>query len=436
MNPRFDDASPGGPRILFVGLPHSTHTHGWIRLLDGAGFNVRLFASSPDQPPDDWNLPTYVTAPGVVRRQASRRYIDPPAARLHHAENALRARLPFRASLLAARCLNAAGRVFGLPELRHVEAPRRACLPAQWLAAAIGRWQPDIIHTLGLFDRQGGDLYMEARRHPEVCKVGRWVLHLRGGSDTALRRYDPVCSEILRGALEASDHILLDNHDNVDYVTALGFGHKIAPIAPVPGGGGIRIHDPGTHLPPSRRERLILWPKASESRWAKALPVLEALKEAWPRLRPARVCVIGACPETRAWIERLPECMRSCFDVSPRRPQLELLAMLAGARVMLAPSLVDGVPNVLYEAMACGAVPIVSPLDTLTPLLNADQSVLFARNLHPGEIADALDRAMNDDALADRIAATNLPLVAALADRDRIAERVIAFYRTLVADRT
>ena len=35
------------------------------------------------------------------------------------------------------------------------------------------------------------------------------------------------------------------------------------------------------------------------------------------------------------------------------------------ARVMLAPSLVDGTPNSMFEAMASGALPIVSPLETI-----------------------------------------------------------------------
>lgn len=435
MKPPFDDIHPRGPRILFVGLPHSTHTHGWIRLLDGEPFNVRLFTSSADQPPDDWDVPTYITAPGTALRKPGRRYIDPPPGRLRREENARRARLPFRASLFAARWLNAVGRAFAVPELRHVELAPKARLPAQWLATVIQRWQPDIVHTLGLFDRQGGELYLEARRHPGVQGIGRWVLQLRGGSDTALRRHDPLCAEALRCALETSDHILLDNVDNVDYVTALGFGHKIPSIAPVPGGGGIHIPVAGVLSPPSGRERLILWPKAGESRWAKALPVLEALREAWPRLQPARVLVIAAGAETRAWIDMLPVQIRSCVDVcSKRLPQPEFLALLARARVMLAPSLVDGVPNVLYEAMACGTVPIVSPLATLTPLLHADRNVLFARNLHPSEIGDALDRALNDDALADRIADANLPRVAELADRDVIARRVAGFYRSLVAE--
>jgi glycosyltransferase involved in cell wall biosynthesis len=101
------------------------------------------------------------------------------------------------------------------------------------------------------------------------------------------------------------------------------------------------------------------------------------------------------------------------------------------ARVMLAPSLVDGVPNSMYEAMAAGAFPIVSPLDTIRPLVENETNVLFARNLYPNEIADALCRAMSDDALVDAAAQRNLALARRIADRSKIKTRVIEYYERL-----
>jgi hypothetical protein len=60
--------------------------------------------------------------------------------------------------------------------------------------------------------------------------------------------------------------------------------------------------------------------------------------------------------------------------------------------------------------------------------VRADDNVLFARNLYPHEIADALVRAMSDDALVDRAAENNVVRLRELADRDRIRPRVIAYY--------
>ena len=101
---------------------------------------------------------------------------------------------------------------------------------------------------------------------------------------------------------------------------------------------------------------------------------------------------------------------------------------------MLAPSLIDGTPNCLFEAMALGALPIVSPLDTIRPIVEPEQNVLFARNLYPNEIADTLRRAMTDDDLVDRVAERNLGLVRRLADRALIARRVTAYYESLALE--
>ena len=99
---------------------------------------------------------------------------------------------------------------------------------------------------------------------------------------------------------------------------------------------------------------------------------------------------------------------------------------------MLAPSLIDGVPNSLYEAMAFGALPIVSPLETIMPIVKQDKNVLFARNLYPDEIAAALVRAMTDDALVDKVAQNNLRLVEKIANRQTIRKQVIDFYYNLL----
>ncbi len=98
---------------------------------------------------------------------------------------------------------------------------------------------------------------------------------------------------------------------------------------------------------------------------------------------------------------------------------------------MLAPSLVDGVPNSLYEAMACGSFPIVSPLETITTLVENGRNVLFARNLYPEEIADSLVRAMTDDRLVDNAATLNVEIVTRLADRREIERRVVDYYGKL-----
>ena len=73
------DLHPDSPRILFVGFPESSHTHSWIDLLDGAEFNVRLFAMPSALPPVDWQVKTYLTFGGGPRIAGpTRKIVYPP----------------------------------------------------------------------------------------------------------------------------------------------------------------------------------------------------------------------------------------------------------------------------------------------------------------------------------------------------------------------
>ena len=124
--------------------------------------------------------------------------------------------------------------------------------------------------------------------------------------------------------------------------------------------------------------------------------------------------------------------MIDAIIIHARIPRDEVLAKMREARVMLAPSLIDGTPNTMWEAMACGALPIVSPLPTITPLIEADRNALFARNLYPDEICAQLVRAMSDDDLVERISDDNMAVVRRLADRAVVGPGVVAFYRGLL----
>ena len=307
--------------------------------------------------------------------------------------------------------------------------------PEEWLARIVREWRPDIVHTFGLTDDQGGLFYDQVRQKYHLAGLGQWVLQLRGGSDLTLNRHDPLIAGVLSQALKNCDQIVSDNTVNADYIAAMGVSQeKIAPISPVPGTGGIDIgalRKTWTLLP-SQRERLILWPKAYDCIWSVALPVFEALKIAWERIKPCRIVMLCMTTETtKMWFEDLPEEIRKSTQIFDRIPRNEAVDFMRQARVMLAPSLVDGIPNVLYEAMACGAFPIVSPIETISRVVVNERHGFLARNLFPDEIAEALIRAMSDDTLVDETTLRNLAYVEKLADRSTIESKVVAYYMNL-----
>jgi glycosyltransferase involved in cell wall biosynthesis len=402
------DSHPGKPKILFIGLAESSHTHSWINLLDEAEVNVRLFGLPGGVPPDNWKVRTYVT--GVTRSR-----LDPKT----------RARFYGRSR----------GAQLYKKGFSHLFMGDVRALEEKWLAQIIKSWRPDIIHTLGL--DPAAHFYFRVRQKYKLQGNGKWVLQLRGGSDLALNHLDAEKVARIKPVVRACDQILSDNRQNFKFVLEMGVREEqLSRIGTVPGTGGIDVDrlSKARQGTPSER-RIILWPKAYECEWSKALPVLEAIQLAWEKIRPCEICILSVSEDVRLWLLSLPEEIRQSCRTESRLPREKVLELMGRARVMLAPSLVDGTPNTMFEAMSAGAFPIVSPLETIRPVVENEQNVLFARNLYPEEIATALSRAMTDDALVDSAARANLSLVRKIADRAEIRPRVIAFYESLLQER-
>jgi hypothetical protein len=403
-----EDDHPGGPRILFIGLGHSSHTHSWIDLLGGSQFNVRLFCTSADLPPADWPVRTYVLGEGDAGLDPATRQclwtIDKRRHFLHK-------------SLMRVR-----GRVWNTD-----------WVISDWLLKIISEWKPDIVHTLGL--EAAGSYFVVRERLPTTTRP-KWVVQTRGGSDMQLAHLDPKRNAEIAMLLRACDQMLSDNAVNFRIARQMGVrDDQISTIGPVPGTGGIEVEALAKSWRGSTSQRrIILWPKAYDCPWSKALPVFEALKLCWDAIQPCEIHMMATTEETRMHFWGLPEKIRQATHLSDRVPRSQALELMTSARVMLAPSLVDGTPNSMLEAMASGAFPIVSPLETIRAIVADERNVLFARNLYPDEIAAALKRAMTDDALVDRASRENLELVRRLADRPQVRARVLGFYEMLAGD--
>ena len=452
INDKFEkDQFPGKPKILFIGHPNSSHTHNWIDLLACSDFNIRLFPSTNEIPLNTWNIWTYITAfPILGEGYTKTNWIRFPLlfmlqgiTKIFFTEilNLFRGKFtdnpnrlgqldpnPNNEKLLAKPGLDS-GRI------RQAFHSWRVFWTQAWLAQIINNWQPDIIHALGCFDAQGGEIFFEAIKKFDVIPKGRIVITIRGGSDITLRRYDPQQVEKIKTIFEIADQIISDNRTNFTYLKAMGIiQNKFSSISPIPGSGGIDIDyfQSISTNPPSLRERLILFPKAYECMWSKALPVFEGILLAWDKIQPCKIIMTAMDEESMSWFRTFPEKIRMNCTLFGRIPKQELLKIMGQARIVLFPSLVDGVPNVLYESMAVGAFPIVSPLETISSVVKSEDNVLFARNLYPEEISTALIRAMKDDYLVDEAAKSNLILVQKIADRKKIQEKVVTFYQELV----
>lgn len=384
-------------KILIIALAQSSHTHAWVNLISQKDFEVRLFGIKNSSPGVPLKVHYYCL-------QENFPFLNRKPSRLEWFNKARRF-------------------------LFYFDYFNNYFFENWWLSRIIKHWKPDIVHTLGI-DPVGLRFFESLEK---INKNFKWVVTIRGGSDLELERFRPAQISYFKKFFGQCDFVIADNKITYEYAFSLGLEKYKKPNWDfIPGTGGMDVDELSKlRKGKATQSRIILWPKATEAIYSKGLPVLEAIKIAWSKIIPCQIIMTAVDDDFRKWIERfLPDGIKANIQIYDRVPRQKLLKIMAGSRVVLLPSLVDGVPNSLYEAMASKTFPIVSPLDTIRTVVDTD-NVLFARNLYPNEIAQALIRAMNDDKLVEKVITNNLSLVKKVADRRKISKDVNAFYDNL-----
>lgn len=405
-------------RILFVGELQSSHAMNWIDLLapfkgefEIQGLHIGI------APPPEMNYPIFKVSDlsilekrGFIFNLGSHNF----ALRRNDSE--------------WEDLVRAVGYIHGFGDYNKLQLDN--------VVRVLQAFRPHIIHTLGIFPASAfflRVLYLS----PDLGCNPTWIVQARGGPDIALNRKNPGLSPEIKAILSYCHCFIADNQQNYNFALDMGLApEKISMTGPVPGGGGIEPSAFGEVPLPSQKERLILWPKAYNCIQSDGMAVLEALRLALPYIGDFHLIATAAIPDVEYWFNDMLGIYGTRVEIHGRLPHEQLLEIYHTARVLLAPSLSDGVPNSMYEAMASNTVPILSPIETLLPLFVDKVHTIYAPNLNPPAIAKALVSAMNDDVLADNIAMTNRAYLPLLAGREAVRSRVVAMYRQAIKSHT
>lgn len=130
------------------------------------------------------------------------------------------------------------------------------------------------------------------------------------------------------------------------------------------------------------------------------------------------------------WVRRLN--LAANVRLLPQVPRDQMADYFRLAQIAVSPSLHDGTPNTLLEAMACGCFPVASDIESirewLEPGLNA---LLFDPNDVEAQ-ARALLQAINNQPLRLRAINHNQNLIADRAEYQMVMQKVESFYLRLV----
>ena len=438
-------------KILFIGDVGSIHVARWVNQLHGTGWDFRVFQPVPSSfgvrgefLSGRIYLPYDVHKPDSIRAEYT--LTPKPPSLITRA---------FRKSLrilkitsfdegplsLAARVIRKGLRMFKItpleenpqsPETRH----------AIFLADLIRKWQPDVIHSLGMFSfwRDNGIVLLRAREILGGRLPCQWIVS-SWGADLDLYPYLGKKEQAEAEAiLTTCDGMLLEGERDLALAQKLGFHGKV--LAKLPAYGGItwKLQDycvPG--LTSSRRVILLKGRDNTDHVLAggdpqgRAMTAIKAFKMCHHLLKSYSIVITQATPSVEAEAKMLAAAGMdiTIYPNSMSLPYEQWLKLLGSARILIAVTASDGLPSTLIEAMSLGVFPIHSGLETVREWINDGENGLLVPPEDVQAVAGALRQALENDALVDKAAEHNLKLIAKTLSDSVVRPQVIDLYKRL-----
>lgn len=381
-------------RILFVAMPGSVHAARWINQVTDQGWDVRLFAATPEPIHSDFKN---ITAYGFsgVRREG-----------LDHSAK-VRGLWPIR---------RGTGAVGG----------RMVRFAPQALAALIRRFKPDVVHTLEI--QHAGYLALAVRKLLG-SRFPTWVVSNWGSDIYHFGRLSEH-EEKVRSVVSACDYYVSECHRDVELAREFGFAGKDFWV--LPGGGGFdverarRLRQDG---PVSARRVVAL---KGYQHWAgRGLVGLRAIELCADALRGYRVEIYSPAPDVLIAAELASGATGVPIDIVPLGTHEDVLRLHGRARVSIGLSISDALSTSALETMLMGSFPIQSNTSCLGEIVrNGETGILVPPN-DPEPVAAAIRRAVSDDALVDAAAETNAGVVAERLDQAVVKPQVVAMYEKI-----
>ena len=105
---------------------------------------------------------------------------------------------------------------------------------------------------------------------------------------------------------------------------------------------------------------------------------------------------------------------------------------LQQAAMLVLPSLSEGMPNVVLEAMACGLPVVATRVGGIVDIIADGENGLLVDAQRPDQLYEAMKRLFTDRQLADRLASQALKTIEQQFSLDTIVNRYTALYQALM----
>ncbi len=266
-----------------------------------------------------------------------------------------------------------------------------------------------------------------------LADVHPWVLFTQGSDFVLMAERHILHRRLTSLAVSRADALLADCERDAAF--ARGYGLRPGCRAMVmPGNGGVdlRTFTPGP--PTGQRERLVVCPRGLHSYLRTDVLLAAVAALSGEAMLSGTVFILLATPGTVGVLEEMVAARRlppGMVRVLPFMSRPQLAGLLQRARAIVSPSFSDGTPNSMLEAMACGALPVMSDLASIREWIRPGANGLLFDPADPTALAAALRRALVDEALGEGAQAINRDLVREKADYERVMPACRDFLRSV-----
>jgi glycosyltransferase involved in cell wall biosynthesis len=134
-------------------------------------------------------------------------------------------------------------------------------------------------------------------------------------------------------------------------------------------------------------------------------------------------------PQAMSWVKEFG--IEHAVELLPSFPHEKMGDVFRGAQIVVSPSVHDGTPNTLLEAMACGCFPVAGDLESIREWVTHGRNGLLFDANDPQSIADAILLGLEREDLRTEAAGLNTSMISARAEFGMNMKRVEEFYSVI-----
>ncbi|KXK12343.1 MAG: putative glycosyltransferase [Chloroflexi bacterium OLB14] len=318
--------------------------------------------------------------------------------------------------------------------LRQWLGPLTLRYSAKKLRKYIQEIKPDLIHAMripyeGMLTAVavfGGRVVMS-----EANDVSRplLIVSVWGNDFTLHASSTSLMTGITKLVMQNVDALHADTQRDIKLAREYGLSEDKLTLV-TPGNGGIRSY---IFYPPSElvKNPIIINPRGvrpyvRNDSFFKAIPLV---LEKFPQ---AKFICTSMQNESQAlkWIEELN--ISSAVELLPAIEYQKMGDLFRSAQIVVSPSIHDGTPNSLIEAMACGCFPVAGDLESIREWITHGQNGLLFDSNNPQSIAESILLGLEREDLRQDAASLNAKLISAKAEYEVNMKKVQEFYNSVM----